>query len=103
MAYEPYLFDRFMGCYKAPRVPKPEPDPACTIDKYTQSFRDRWNLIRQDPCSKVQFTALNDACCALDSSVKACEDLCINPGLWANGQTLYSKDFKFPKSHNDVV
>lgn len=121
MAFEPYLSERMLGDRWSGSCNGSQLNPACEVDERRQLLRDRWNLLRSDPCQRppltpypscnlVQnlglaptgphsqdiFTSTCRACCANDGAVCAGQN-------YDKGQSAYRKDYKYPKSHNTVV
>lgn len=129
MAFEPYIMGRKQGCFRGaplhestgqPRLP--EHTPYCTIDKYTDSFRRRWNVLRADVCNRCPSKPLcpikpkyqvdhspalygPDRTLAYHEGGEAtheCTDICIPQMMYDRDRTTYKKDFAFPWSHNNV-
>lgn len=125
----PYLSEQNTGCYNhAPLVPidsgAEQHNPCCThggtIDccgnnnreTYLDMFKERWSTLRStEPC-QLKTEAFNP--CGLDPtayfSTAASKtqlrlrnpELCGSPP-WDRKESLYTKDYKFPKSHNAIV
>lgn len=101
MAFEPYLSERNLGCYKDAMCAPSPPDPNCTMDPYKKLFKDRWDVLRTDPCQRSPLADLTVPCAELNNSLKTLDQVC-SPPAWRKMSTLYQKDYDYPKSHNNV-